>query len=416
MLRISFLLAILAAVTQAWLPQDRNLFGNETQDAVSQTVVADIGRRAQNWLPARGKIRGVNLGAFLIIEPWMANAEWSSMGCGGTNSEFDCVMRLGQAEADRRFQAHWASWITENDIAAMSNYGINTIRIPVGYWIMESIVYRDSEHFPRGGLPYLERVCNWASNYGFYIIIDLHGAPGAQVPQQPFTGQFAPSAGFYQGYQYDRAYKFLEFMTNLIHTNNAYRNVGMLEVVNEPEGGHPNLVSEFYPNAYNRIRQREQALGVTSNNYVHVQFMSRNWGAGDPKAGIPGGATAVAFDNHRYLKWDPSVPVSQTGYISTSCRDNVASDNQLPLIVGEWSLSVKTEVEHNAEFQEGNNANYGFYRKWWAAQVIAYEKQWGWVFWSWKAQLNDFRWSYKEAVEKGVIPKNVDEAFGMGVC
>lgn len=68
-------------------------------------------------------------------------------------------------------------------------YGLNTIRIPVGYWIKEDIVYSDSEHFPQGGLSYLEQVCGWASDAGFYIIIDLHGAPGAQVPKNADTGQ-----------------------------------------------------------------------------------------------------------------------------------------------------------------------------------------------------------------------------------
>ena len=71
----------------------------------------------------------------------------------------------------------------------MQSYGLNTIRIPVGYWILESIVYSDSEHFPQGGFSYLERLCGWASDAGFYIIIDMHGAPGAQVPTNPDTGQ-----------------------------------------------------------------------------------------------------------------------------------------------------------------------------------------------------------------------------------
>ena len=79
----------------------------------------------------------------------------------------------------------------------------------------------------------------WASDAGMYIIIDLHGAPFAQVGQQPFTGQMAanPTASnpdFYQSSQYQRALWFLGNMTNYIHTHNSFRNVGMLEVVNEP--------------------------------------------------------------------------------------------------------------------------------------------------------------------------------------
>lgn len=129
------------------------------------------------------------MGSLFIIEPWMAWAEWQKMGCGDAASEFDCVSRLGQAQANSVFQAHWGSWITQNDISQMQSYGINTIRVPVGYWMDESLVYADSEHFPQGGLRYLSQLCGWASDAGFYIIIDLHGAPGAQVARNALTGQ-----------------------------------------------------------------------------------------------------------------------------------------------------------------------------------------------------------------------------------
>jgi hypothetical protein len=145
--------------------------------------------KTKRWTPASGKIRGVNLGSMFVFEPWIAETAWSNMGCGSYNSEFDCVSGLGQSAANAAFQSHWNSWITQTDITQMQSYGLNTIRIPVGYWLYESLVYSDSEYFPQGGLAYLEQVCGWASNAGFYIIIDMHGAPGAQVAQNADTGQ-----------------------------------------------------------------------------------------------------------------------------------------------------------------------------------------------------------------------------------
>ena len=140
------------------------------------------------WLP-NFEVRGVNLGSQFIVEPWMASDEWSSMGCGNAGSEFDCVSALGQSAANSAFQHHWDTWTTQQDIEQMKSYGLNTIRIPIGYWIREDLVYTDSEHFPQGGLKYLERICGWASDAGMYIIIDLHGAPGAQVSGNPDIGQ-----------------------------------------------------------------------------------------------------------------------------------------------------------------------------------------------------------------------------------
>ncbi|KAF2807744.1 glycoside hydrolase [Mytilinidion resinicola] len=298
----------------------------------------------------------------------------------------------------------------------MVKYGLNTVRIPLGYWIDESLVYSDSEHFPQGGLAYLDKVVGWAAAKGIYVILDLHAAPGAQVAQQPFTGQYASTPGFYQDYQYDRAYQFLQFITNRVHTNSAYSTVGMLEVLNEPISGQSSLINTYYPTALSKIREIESGLGITDNNKkLHVQFMNKLWGSGDPKSGLKD-LTNTAFDNHRYLKWDTSVQVSQAGYIAASCADKVASDGDTPLIVGEWSISPADSVEESSAFEVSSGANSNFYTKWWAAQVIAYEKQQGWVFWAWKSQLGDYRWSYKDAVENGIIPKDPGQAYNQGVC
>jgi glucan endo-1,6-beta-glucosidase len=94
------------------------------------------------------------------------------MGCKDIPSEFDCVSALGQDTADAKFDEHWREFITENDLNEMLDYGLNTIRIPVGYWMFEDLVFRDSEHFPRGAFKHLKQICGWASDRGFYIILE----------------------------------------------------------------------------------------------------------------------------------------------------------------------------------------------------------------------------------------------------
>ena len=143
------------------------------------------------WLPAN-KIRGVNLGSLFVFEKWMAEEEWKSMDCGELCSEFDCVSHLGQDTANEVFRKHWATWITEDDFDQMQKVGLNAVRIPVGYWMKEDLVYTDSEHFPQGGIDYLDTVAGWASARNLYIVIDLHGAPGAQNGGNPSTGQVSP--------------------------------------------------------------------------------------------------------------------------------------------------------------------------------------------------------------------------------
>ena len=122
--------------------------------------------------------------------------------------------------------------------------------------------------------------------------------------------------------------------------------------------------------------------------------MNSLWGAGNPVESIDNPYWA-AFDDHRYLKWVPEeqLAVTKDDYIKMSCSDNRQADGEYPTIVGEFSLSVNENVEGSADWSVDNDPS--FYQKWFAAQTKSYEKTFGWIFWSWKTELNDARWDYK---------------------
>ena len=58
-----------AAAVSAWLPADRDLFG-EHPNAVARNIASGNGRSVKRFGPSFNKIRGVNLGSLFIIEPW----------------------------------------------------------------------------------------------------------------------------------------------------------------------------------------------------------------------------------------------------------------------------------------------------------------------------------------------------------
>lgn len=70
-------------------------------------------------------------------------------------------------------------------------------------------------------------------------------------------------------------------MTKRIHTNGNYTTVGMLQVINEPVHGSSwtnyssDMIENFYPEAYTRIQDMEDDLGIAGADRVHVQFMVR---------------------------------------------------------------------------------------------------------------------------------------------
>lgn len=182
-------LAAFVSLTHAWLPNDSNKpmldkRGFSLFESEAPKGDADLSKR---WTPGKLPIRGVNLGSLFVFEPWTDWQEWQKMGCSGYESEFDCVMKTGRDRSNTAFQNHYRDYINENDLNEMMGYGLNTIRVPLGYWLKEDLV-ESSAYFPKvstsrivtrhilkhdkGGLDYLTKLVGWASDRGFYIILE----------------------------------------------------------------------------------------------------------------------------------------------------------------------------------------------------------------------------------------------------
>lgn len=419
----------LASSAVAWLPgEHKQIVSRDGVNLFDRKSLYNAGHLKKRFLPGnygndKGKIRGVNLGSLFVLENWLADDVMKSWDCP-TTSEFDCVSALGQATANTNFQDHWGTWITADDFTLMVSYGLNTVRIPVGYWLYEAIV-DVSEHFPQGGIEFLDQVVGYAKDAGIYVILDLHGAPGAQVTNSD-TGQLNQSPGFYDDYNYNRAYEFFQFMTERIHTNASYSTVGMLMLVNEPErtwetSTYPSAAANaqsmretYYPTAWTKIRDTESSLSIPDSGQVHIQMMDQKWSSGDPNQYLTD-LTFAAYDDHEYVKYAANLETSKDAYMAFSCADDRSGN--YPVIVGEWSLSVDTTVQWTDEWNPSMNVQW--YKNWWAAQLMAYENSAaGWVFWTWKTtgSLNDPRWDYKRAVTLGIVDVDPDVAYSMGAC
>ncbi|RMZ83044.1 hypothetical protein DV738_g1316, partial [Chaetothyriales sp. CBS 135597] len=407
------LVAFFASSSLAWLPGNsstsitkRSLIQRSSNDSVS----ASSSNSTSSWT-----MRGVNLGSLFIIEKWMAYNEFRKMGCASKADEWSCVEYLGQETADSAFATHWDTWITQDDIQQIVSYGLNTVRVPIGFWIKEDLVQED-EYYPRGGLQYLDRLMGWCSDAGLYVILDLHAGAGVQAVEQQFTGHVVEDPGFYNSSNYERTLQCLEWLTERVHTTTAYRNVGMIEVMNEPvhtsayASQAADMVQNFYPPALNRIRAVESSICVASSDQVHVQYMAKAWGSGDPTTYLTD-TYFTSFDDHRYIKWDTSVTRTRDGYLQAACN----YDNP-DVVVGEWSLGIADSVSSSSQFAITNATSelIDWYQQYWAAQASGYEKGIGWVFWSWKCNkinyIDEWRWCYQSAVNAGVIPTDASQA------
>ncbi|KAG9850945.1 glycoside hydrolase family 5 protein, partial [Aureobasidium melanogenum] len=115
-------------------------------------------------------IRGVNLGGWFVLEPWM---NWELVGDTGAVDQWTFDQTDG---AEAKLQDHWGSWFTESDMAQIAAWGLNTVRIPIGYWAFNNT---DSPYIS-GADAYLEQALGWARQYNIQALICMHGLPGSQ--------------------------------------------------------------------------------------------------------------------------------------------------------------------------------------------------------------------------------------------
>ncbi len=71
---------------------------------------------------------------------------------------------------------HFRSFITEEDIRRIADWGMDHVRLPVDYPVLESdrqpFVYLES------GLAYLDQCLEWCLKHNLALLLDLHRAPG----------------------------------------------------------------------------------------------------------------------------------------------------------------------------------------------------------------------------------------------
>ena len=78
------------------------------------------------------KIKGTNLGNWLVLEKWMSPALFS-----GTTAEDEYYLptQLSPEVYEARIKIHRSEYITERDFAIMKQIGLNAVRIPIPYFI-----------------------------------------------------------------------------------------------------------------------------------------------------------------------------------------------------------------------------------------------------------------------------------------
>ncbi|EIM86923.1 glycoside hydrolase family 5 protein [Stereum hirsutum FP-91666 SS1] len=241
------------------------------------------------------KIYGVSLGSWLVLESWMLPAEWLAMGGQSCSVCSDCIATELQDfcaypnTADQAFAAHWSTWFTQDNVNELKAASINTVRIPLGFWIVEGLVDRSAEFYPRGGIKFLARGLKWLHDAGIQVILDHHALPGVAAVNQMFAGNCTTDPQFYTPHNYHRALIWTAVMASLTHLHPNFASVFAIEAVNEPisDAAMTPGFGDFQHNFVKTIRAVELILGVPIANTQPVNLGPSNTSGMNVSTAIP---------------------------------------------------------------------------------------------------------------------------------
>lgn len=388
------------------------------------------------------KVRGVNLGGWLVLEPWITPSLFDATGNNNIVDEYTFGQYQSRSVAQAALQRHWDSWITESDFSAIAAAGLNHVRIPIGYWAFD---VSGGEPYIQGQVPYLTKAVGWAQKYGLKVIVDLHGSPGSQNGFDNSGQRMGYPTWHQNSNNVARTNAVIRTIANMFKDQSSV--VTTIAPLNEPAGywgsDVMNVVRQFWYDSYGSIRF-PYGTSQQSNTLVllHDAFQSLSYWNGFMTAPNWQG---VAMDTHIYQVFsDAENAMSRAQHISTACgkQSSLASSNgNLWTIVGEWSNAITDCAKYlngrgrgarydgsysgstrvgSCSGMTGSGASFSadyknYLRQFWEAQTIAYEKGSGWIMWTWKAENAD-EWSYQAGLKYGWIPQNPTSRIYPTIC
>ncbi|KAJ7740225.1 exo-beta-1,3-glucanase [Mycena maculata] len=165
----------------------QNNFGGSWAEDPSSPF--SLGGQAQSWSPRVGSeewvwgtdvARGVNLGGWLVTEPFITPAlyeKYINTSSIAIVDEWTLSIAMGASLATE-MEEHYKTFITEQDFANIAAAGLNFVRIPIGFWVIEAI--NDEPFLVGTSWTYFLKAIQWARKYGIRIFMDLHALPGSQ--------------------------------------------------------------------------------------------------------------------------------------------------------------------------------------------------------------------------------------------
>lgn len=303
-------------------------------------------------------LRGVNLGGWLVEEIWMLPFD-NTPPEGSDFVEVTCHTTLWNT-LEKRFgkdgvlkirQAWRENWLTKEDFARIKAAGLNCVRLPVLYDLLET---------PEGLFPWVDKALEWAGAHGIYVILDLHGAPGRQSPEH-HTGHKDVNQLFKDP---ENVEKTVEVWKILAERYKNHPGIAAFDLLNEPTGA-PNESTMYL--VYDRLYREVRAVAPSKILIIDDAFRGIR---GMPIPKVVGWEN-ILLSQHEYL-FDATSGQSHIDNLENIIKkiDEARKIRNAPVYIGEFNIEPYSSPEIMRKFMDTFDEN-----------------EISWTFWTYKTAM-----------------------------
>ncbi|CAO1635228.1 unnamed protein product [Sympodiomycopsis kandeliae] len=424
-------------------------FFNDSAQAQSYTKPL-----SEEWDWANDRMFGVNLGGWLVTEPFIAPNLYEPYEFTDTPAvdEYTLSQRYlsegGAANLEKKMRDHYDTFITEKDFADIAGAGLNWIRLPFGFWALET--QEDEPFLAKVSWEYVLKAIQWARKYGLRINLDLHAVPGGQNTYN-HSGRLRYMAwmtGAMGIVNAQRTLNYIRAVTEYISQPEIRKVVPLFSVLNEPNlplGIGSDQLKSFYGEVYNMVRN---ITGTGAGNGPMIGFHDGFMGV-DQFNNFLTNSDRVAYDTHPYICFTGPYSDSYDDGVKNVCNTftqntDKALANHGAYLAGEWSLAINdcgqylNNVGEGTRYEgtyPGSTQKYGDCEKWVNWQAYSQDTKdnmkkfalaqmnslRNFFFWTWhigySTRTNNTinpSWNYKLGLQEGWMPTNINDVVASG--
>lgn len=399
----------------------------------------ELTSRANGFDYGSQKVRGVNIGGWLLAEPFIKPSLFDSTGDDRVVDEYTMGQYVG--DACSRLESHWQSWITYDDFQQIRDAGLNHVRIPIGYWAIDD---KHASYCKGSQVDRLADAVGWAQSLGIKVLIDLHGAPFSQNGFDN-SGHRGTVGWFNQQDYATRAKNAISALAQRFTTSQYAGTVTAIQLLNEPlttsgPGNALDFTKAYYQDAYYAVRYAQGSNPTDVAVVIHDGFQDLSAWNGFMQ---PDTFQDVILDHHQYSVFEnDQLALSRQDRLNFFCelRSKIgSSQSNLRTIVGEWSNAITDCAKYlngrgigsrydgtypgsskmgSCKGLTGSADNFSndykqYLKRVFDTQRNVYETGSGWIYWTWKTESAD-EWSYQAGLQYGWITRNLNSKGSVG--